>query len=115
MKAQEDLLRLMELGVLQKILYHEKDENIPDFKFKKINSFSRITIHVGAGGIVLASLAIIVLKYPGSIWNWLNINPTEAVKTIVNITALTAPTVGAYRSILHFIINSLKCHLNHDA
>lgn len=36
--AKNDQLRLIELSILQQIFYHEKNENIPDSRFKKIRS-----------------------------------------------------------------------------
>lgn len=36
-----ELLRLIEISILQQIFYHEKDHNTPDSRFKKIKSLSR--------------------------------------------------------------------------
>ena len=36
--AKNDQLRLIELSILQQIFYHEKNDNIPDSRFKKIRS-----------------------------------------------------------------------------
>src|SRR5688500_784158 len=38
---EEDLLRLVELSILQQIFYHEEDHNIPDSRFKKIKKLTR--------------------------------------------------------------------------
>src|SRR5690606_27240589 len=35
---KNDQLRLIELSILQQIFYHEKNDNIPDSRFKKIRS-----------------------------------------------------------------------------
>jgi hypothetical protein len=40
----EKLSRLIELSILQQIFYHEKDEKIPDSRFRKIKSFKRINL-----------------------------------------------------------------------
>jgi hypothetical protein len=37
----EELLRLIELSILQQFFYHEKDDKIPDSRFKKIKSNSK--------------------------------------------------------------------------
>ncbi len=35
-----ELLRLIEISILEQIFYHEEDKNIPDSRFKKIKSYS---------------------------------------------------------------------------
>lgn len=42
----EDLLRLIELSILQQLFYFEKDQKIPDSRFKKIRSFSRLNLWI---------------------------------------------------------------------
>lgn len=39
--VNQDLLRLIELSILQQILYHEEDKKIPDSRFGKIKSFTK--------------------------------------------------------------------------
>lgn len=50
----KDMLRLIELSILQQIFYHEKDSKIPDSRFKKIRSFKKShLIGISAGFILL--------------------------------------------------------------
>jgi chaperonin cofactor prefoldin len=44
-KSQADILRLIELSILQQIFYHEEDDKIPDSRFKKIKSFNRKSLY----------------------------------------------------------------------
>jgi hypothetical protein len=39
--AQDELLRLIEISILQQIFYHEEDKKIPDSRFKKIKSYGK--------------------------------------------------------------------------
>jgi DNA replication protein DnaC len=41
-KEKENILRLIELSILQQLFYHEKDNKIPDSRFKKIKSHKNL-------------------------------------------------------------------------
>lgn len=58
-KKNDDVLRLIELSILQQIFYHEEDKKIPDSRFKKIRSFKRknmVWITVGIMTVLLFGL-----------------------------------------------------------
>ncbi|WP_291096861.1 MULTISPECIES: hypothetical protein [unclassified Flavobacterium] len=53
-----ELLRLIEISILEQIFYHEKDEKIPDSRFKKIKSYSTIELTLYSFGYLLFLVAI---------------------------------------------------------
>lgn len=59
-----DLLRLIEISILQQIFYHEKDKNIPDSRFKKIKSYNWIQLSLTGIGYLLFAIAIYNYFYP---------------------------------------------------
>lgn len=59
-----NLLRLIEISILQQIFYHEKDKNIPDSRFKKIRSYSQKQLIVTGIGYLLFSLSVYNFFYP---------------------------------------------------
>lgn len=59
-----DLLRLIEISILEQIFYHEKDANIPDSRFKKIKSYSIWKLI----GISLLYLLFFIT----ALYNWFN-------------------------------------------
>lgn len=62
--SNEDLLRLIELSVLQQFFYHEKDHNIPDSRFKKIKSHSSWHLKFIAIGIIIFLTSLFYLVFP---------------------------------------------------
>ena len=55
----KDDLRLVELSILQQIFYHEENKKIPDSRFRKIKSFSKIKLSTTTCLIFLSFLAVI--------------------------------------------------------
>lgn len=53
-----DLLRLIEISILEQIFYHEEDSKIPDSRFKKIKSYSRKKLIIYSLGYLLFTLAL---------------------------------------------------------
>lgn len=53
-----ELLRLIEISILEQIFYHEKDSKIPDSRFKKIKSFSKTSLFFTAIGYLFFLVAI---------------------------------------------------------
>lgn len=53
-----ELLRLIEISILEQIFYHEKDSKIPDSRFKKIKSFNKTTLFFTTIGYLLFIVAI---------------------------------------------------------
>ncbi len=63
-KNSEDVLRLIELSILQQIFYHEEDEKIPDSRFKKIKTFNQKTLYYNTAFLLTALIFGTVLFYP---------------------------------------------------
>jgi hypothetical protein len=53
-----DLLRLIEISILEQIFYHEEDSKIPDSRFKKIKSYSQKKLIFYSFCYVLFTLAL---------------------------------------------------------
>lgn len=53
-----DLLRLIEISILEQIFYHEEDSKIPDSRFKKIKSYSQKKLFFYSLSYVLFTLAL---------------------------------------------------------
>lgn len=53
-----DLLRLIEISILEQIFYHEEDSKIPDSRFKKIKSYSQKKLFFYSLCYVLFTLAL---------------------------------------------------------
>ncbi len=60
--GDNDILRLIELSVLQQLFYHEKDRKIPDSRFKKIKSHkTQFLFYYSIGFIVLLISALYLI------------------------------------------------------
>ncbi|MEG0926786.1 YobI family P-loop NTPase [Chryseobacterium sp.] len=70
-----ELLRQIEISILQQIFYHEEDRKIPDSRFKKIKSYSRLELVLTGLGYLLFFIAI---------YNF--IEPKFFVKVFKNLT-----------------------------
>jgi hypothetical protein len=53
-----DLLRLIEISILEQIFYHEEDSKIPDSRFKKIKSYSPTRLFFYSLGYLFFILAL---------------------------------------------------------
>ena len=62
--AKDDILRLIELSILQQLFYHEKDKNIPDSGFKKIKSHKDKYLWLLAFGLVVFTTSFLHLVFP---------------------------------------------------
>jgi len=74
-EAKSNLLRLIELSILQQIFYHEEDKNIPDSSFKKIKSIKKWEIRFFTGCFFLFILSWFYLSGFDLILNkidWIN-------------------------------------------
>lgn len=60
----EDLLRLIELSILQQFFYHEKDDKIPDSRFKKIKSHSKWFLRLQTIGYISFLISFLYLVFP---------------------------------------------------
>lgn len=63
-KSNTELLRLIEISILQQIFYREKDSKIPDSRFKKIRSYKFRHLLLASIGLLLFVLSTINLFKP---------------------------------------------------
>ena len=63
-KEKDDILRLIELSILQQLFYHEKDKNIPDSGFKKIKSHKNKYLWLLTFGLVVYTTSFLHLVFP---------------------------------------------------
>lgn len=85
---KQAMLRLVELSILQQIFYHEKDEVIPDTRFKKTRSFSEESAYQLTWGIFLFVVSLLYLLYSTKFWNIFHITPNKCVNIFFHILAL---------------------------
>lgn len=57
----DDLLRLIELSILQQIFYHAQDDEIPDSRFKKIKSVNKWQIRCKSISIILFIISLSII------------------------------------------------------
>jgi len=60
----EDLIRLIELSILQQIFYYEEDHKIPDSRLKKIKNYKKKNLLIESFGLLFLILAIVNLANP---------------------------------------------------
>jgi len=60
----EDLLRLIELSILQQLFYKEKNKRLPDSRLKKIKNFKHKEIFVLTGFFLLVAFSFLYLIKP---------------------------------------------------
>jgi len=102
-KKSEDVLRLIELSILQQIFYHEEDSKIPDSRFKKIKSFKRKNMVWVTIGIVTALLFGFNFFYPDKIQSLLKISFISIVSVILRwlsfVVFLASLSIVIFRSL----------------
>lgn len=107
---KNDLLRLIELSILQQIFYHEKDSKIPDSRFRKIRSFSFTELIITTIILMLVIVSAIHLSYPGLLVKELRWMPSATLAPFIHWTAIISVFFGTgtliFRSIRMF--SSLK-------
>ncbi len=62
--GDNDILRLIELSVLQQLFYHEKDNKIPDSRFKKIKSHKTRYLFYYSVGFIALLVSVLFLLAP---------------------------------------------------
>lgn len=87
-KNNEDILRLIELSILQQIFYHEEDEKIPDSRFKKIKTFNRRTLYYNTAFCLIAFIFGINLFYPEQIQGLLKIRNGKILSLVFHWISL---------------------------
>lgn len=88
--GDNDILRLIELSVLQQLFYHEKDNKIPDSRFKKIKSHKTRYLFYYSVGFIALLVSVLFLLAPDFLSKFsLFIIP----KKLVQLTHFTATSI----------------------
>lgn len=111
-----NLLRLIEISILQQIFYHEKDKNIPDSRFKKIRSYSKIQLIVTGIGYLLFSLSVYNFFYPNFVESiFKDFEFSKTIKNVVHYVGFGIILTGIFfliyksvRIISSITVNKLK-------
>lgn len=95
-RQKDDLLRLIELSILQQIFYHEEDKRIPDSRFKKIKSFKRKAMALIAMWILASLIFGFNFFYPLKVQSLLNIRYSDIISTILRWVSLAVLLLSLY-------------------
>lgn len=85
---KQALLRLVELSILQQIFYHEKDEDIPDTRFKKTRSFSKESAERLTWGIFLFIISLIYMFYAKLLWDLFDVTLNKCLNISFYVLAI---------------------------
>ncbi|WP_161817941.1 YobI family P-loop NTPase [Sediminibacterium roseum] len=115
--VKNELLRLIELSILQQIFYHENDRKIPDSRFRKIKSFSFWQLLLTTVCLLLFALACLELFFPAIVASGLLLKKDYKVPDAIHWTSIVIFILGLlliiYRSIRlisGISIEKLKIH-----
>jgi len=97
-----DLLRLIELSILQQLFFHEKDSKIPDSRFKKIKSNKKIKLFGYSFGIILFLISILYLLFPEFLAKFSFISIPENLTNIVHYLSSIVSILGLFCIIYKF-------------
>ncbi len=95
-EAKQTMLRLIELSILQQIFYHEKDEDIPDTRFKKTRRFSDESAKKLTMGIFFFGVALMYLLYSEQFWSIFGTRPVKCLLIAFQLLALGTILYSTY-------------------
>lgn len=98
-KNDDELLRLIELSILQQIFYHVENAKIPDSRFKKINSISNNELKKYTLYIIVWLFSILNLFFPKLIYKLLLIDAFSSnplVESIIHYLFLSIAVIGLF-------------------
>lgn len=106
----KDVLRLIELSILQQIFYHEEDGKIPDSRFKKIRSFKRSSLVFIASSVLVLMICCFDLFAPDKFKSVFHLKLSDDADLVVHLASLFLFIVGAYIILLRSVrlFNSIK-------
>ncbi len=106
----KDLLRLIELSILQQIFYHEEDEKIPDSRFKKIRSFKKSNLVFIASSVLVLMICCFDLFAPEKFKSVFHLTFSANVDLFTHLVALALFIAGTYIMLLRSVrlVNSIK-------
>lgn len=110
-----DLLRLIELSILQQMFYHEEDHKIPDSRFKKIKSFKKGHLWSLSLGVFFLAAATIHLSDKTFFEGLTGFNANPWFNITVNMLSIITVVLGYFfiifksiRTISSITINKLN-------
>lgn len=98
-KNDDELLRLIELSILQQIFYHVENNKIPDSRFKKINSISNNKLKKYTLYIIIWIFSVLNLFFPKLIYKLLLItafSTNPLVESIIHYSFLSIVVIGLF-------------------
>jgi len=101
---KEDLLRLIELSILQQIFYHEKDSKIPDSRFRKIKNYKKTHLIITTLSLFFLILSVINLVYPNLLELLLKVDFNSVLNNFLHFSSLFIIII----SILHLTYKSIR-------
>ena len=113
---QNAIPRLIELSILQQLFYHEKDNRIPDSRFRKIKSFSKLNLASKAIGALIFLFAICFVFFNSFfIENIIRSNLPTGWEEVIHISSILITSLGislifynSIRFLYNIRINKLK-------
>jgi hypothetical protein len=101
--SNNDVLRLIELSILQQLIYHEKDNKIPDSKFTKIKNHKKVNLTVLTVGFILFFVAFASLLFPSFLSEILLLRFSYSIHKWIHYISLLITAIGfsiiTYKSI----------------
>lgn len=92
---KDDILRLIELSILQQLFYHEKDKNIPDSGFKKIKSHKDKYLWLLAFGLVVFTTSFLHLVFPSFLAKFSVLKLTPNNSSFFHYTSVAIVFIGS--------------------
>lgn len=94
--GDNDILRLIELSVLQQLFYHEKDNKIPDSRFKKIKSHKTRFLFCYSAGFIILLVSTLYLLIPDFLSKFYLIKIPQNWFSFSHYTATTITLLGLF-------------------
>ncbi|MBK7885179.1 MAG: hypothetical protein IPJ81_16355 [Chitinophagaceae bacterium] len=91
--SKDELLRLIELSILQQIFYHEEDHKIPDSRFRKIKNYTPTNLVFTTLALFLIIVSALYLIQPNLVESLLKIKFNSRVAHFLHYTSLVFTTV----------------------
>lgn len=94
--GDNDILRLIELSVLQQLFYHEKDKKIPDSRFKKIKSLKTRFLFYYSIGFIALLVSTLFLLVPDFLSKFYLIKVPQNIVPIAHYIAASITLIGLF-------------------
>jgi hypothetical protein len=94
--GDNDILRLIELSVLQQLFYHEKDRKIPDSRFKKIKSYKTRFLFYYSVGFMALLVSTLFLIAPDFLSKFYLIKIPQNLVPLAHYTAASITIIGLF-------------------